>query len=64
MRIIKYFSTSKIGSGASEHGDSDKGNCYGVVEIGCGANAYWARQMHDAGIDILAFDAQLNVNSC
>ncbi len=34
--------------------------CNGIVEIGCGANAYWARQMHEVGIDILAFDSQLS----
>ena len=26
----------------------------------CGANAYWSRQMHDSGINVLAFDAQIN----
>eukprot|EP00554_Chaetoceros_debilis_P004935 CAMPEP_0194088342 /NCGR_PEP_ID=MMETSP0149-20130528/28743_1 /TAXON_ID=122233 /ORGANISM="Chaetoceros debilis, Strain MM31A-1" /LENGTH=317 /DNA_ID=CAMNT_0038771965 /DNA_START=69 /DNA_END=1018 /DNA_ORIENTATION=+ len=31
-----------------------------IVEIGCGANAYWARKMHERGIDIMAFDTQLN----
>lgn len=33
--------------------------CNGVVEIGCGANAYWARQIHDLGIDVMAFDSHL-----
>ena len=27
-----------------------------IVEIGCGANAYWARLMHSAGIDVVAYD--------
>lgn len=33
--------------------------CNGVIEIGCGANAYWARQMNKLGIDVLAFDSHL-----
>ena len=27
-----------------------------IVEIGCGANAYWARMMHSASIDVVAYD--------
>lgn len=27
-----------------------------LIEIGCGANAYWSRYMSDAGIDIVAYD--------
>ena len=27
-----------------------------LIEIGCGRNAYWARRMHQAGIDVVAFD--------
>ena len=27
-----------------------------IVEIGCGANAYWARLMHSDGIDVVAYD--------
>jgi hypothetical protein len=31
-----------------------------IVEIGCGANAYWAKWMHDeGGVDVVAFDASL-----
>ena len=48
LNIIKHFSSTS-GSDSS-----------GVVEIGCGANAYWSRQMHDSGINVLAFDAQIN----
>ncbi len=33
---------------------------HGVVEIGCGANAYWSHLIAQSGIDILAFDSQLN----
>lgn len=44
LQILQYFGSS----------------CNGIVEIGCGANAYWARQMHDLGISVLAFDVQLN----
>mmetsp|Transcript_10068 Transcript_10068/g.28228 ORF Transcript_10068/g.28228 Transcript_10068/m.28228 type:complete len:358 (-) Transcript_10068:166-1239(-) len=27
-----------------------------IVEIGCGANAYWAQKMHSASIDVVAYD--------
>jgi hypothetical protein len=30
-----------------------------IVEIGCGANAYWAKWMHDGGVDVIAFDVSL-----
>jgi len=31
-----------------------------IIEIGCGANAYWAQQlMHQHGVNVLAFDSQL-----
>eukprot|EP01082_Thalassiosira_pseudonana_P009374 g8281.t1 g8281 contig29:151237-152360(+) len=31
-----------------------------IVEVGCGANAYWARWMHDVGgVDVVAFDVSL-----
>jgi len=29
-----------------------------IVEIGCGANAYWCRVMQDAGIDVIGYDTQ------
>jgi len=32
----------------------------GVVEIGCGANAYWAIMMRKRGIDVVAFDVSVN----
>jgi len=28
-----------------------------IVEVGCGANAYWCRQMEAAGVDCLGYDA-------
>lgn len=28
-----------------------------ILEVGCGANAYWCRQMKAAGIDIVGYDA-------
>lgn len=31
-----------------------------IVEIGCGANAYWCRQMRKMGIDVLGFDKSPN----
>jgi len=31
----------------------------GIVEIGCGANAYWARMMRKEGIDVMAYDFSL-----
>jgi hypothetical protein len=31
-----------------------------IVEVGCGANAFWAKWMHDeGGVDVVAFDASL-----
>ena len=30
-----------------------------IVEIGCGANAYWCRQMHATGIDVVGYDQNL-----
>ena len=27
-----------------------------IVEIGCGANAYWCRQMKQAGVDVIGYD--------
>jgi len=30
-----------------------------IVEIGCGANAYWAQMMHSVGIDVVAFDMEV-----
>ena len=27
-----------------------------IVEIGCGANAYWSQCMANAGIDVVAYD--------
>lgn len=44
IRILKYFG-QKAG---------------GIVEVGCGANAYWSRQMSKSGIDVLAFDIKLD----
>ena len=32
----------------------------GVVEIGCGANAYWANQMLSEGIDVIAYDIAID----
>jgi hypothetical protein len=49
LKIIQHFAST----------DSHDAN-NGVVEIGCGANAYWSRQMHDIGINVLAFDSHLN----
>lgn len=46
LKIIDYF--------ASSHGNK------GIVEIGCGANAYWAKLIHDSGVNVLAFDVELN----
>ena len=43
LKILKHFASQ----------------CNGVIEIGCGANAYWARQMNELGIDVLAFDSHL-----
>jgi hypothetical protein len=37
------------------------GKKHGIVEIGCGSNAYWARMMNNYGIDVVAFDALLGV---
>ena len=32
-----------------------------IVEVGCGANAYWAKWMHnEGGLDVVAFDVSLN----
>lgn len=31
-----------------------------IIEIGCGANAYWAQRMASDGIDIVAFDSHLD----
>ncbi|KAL7499929.1 hypothetical protein ACHAWT_008063 [Skeletonema menzelii] len=32
-----------------------------IVEVGCGANAYWAKWMHnEGGVDVVAFDVSLN----
>jgi|SaaInl74LU_5_DNA_1037368.scaffolds.fasta_scaffold10450_2 hypothetical protein len=32
-----------------------------IVEVGCGANAYWAKWMHNEGsVDVVAFDVSLN----
>ena len=44
LKIIQYFGSQ----------------CDGIVEIGCGANAYWANQMHARGVDVMAFDFHLN----
>ena len=46
MKILKHFGTKTGKSG-------------GIVEIGCGANAYWARMMSKHGIDVMAFDSSL-----
>ena len=27
-----------------------------IIEIGCGANAYWCKMMHQAGIDVIGYD--------
>mmetsp|Transcript_3880 Transcript_3880/g.7449 ORF Transcript_3880/g.7449 Transcript_3880/m.7449 type:complete len:322 (+) Transcript_3880:168-1133(+) len=45
MKILKFF--------GENHG--------GIVEIGCGSNAYWARMMHNHGIDVMGFDALLGI---
>jgi hypothetical protein len=37
------------------------GEKYGIVEIGCGSNAYWARMMNSHGLDVMAFDALLGI---
>lgn len=31
-----------------------------IVEVGCGANAYWASCMKEAGIDVVAFDMKVD----
>ena len=31
-----------------------------IVEVGCGANAYWCRQMQSAGVDCLGYDVAPN----
>ncbi|KAL3942345.1 MAG: hypothetical protein SGBAC_003444 [Bacillariaceae sp.] len=31
-----------------------------IVEVGCGANAYWASCMKEEGIDIIAYDMQID----
>lgn len=31
-----------------------------IIEIGCGANAYWCRQMISAGIDVVGYDQDPN----
>ena len=31
----------------------------GIVEVGCGANAYWSRMMFSNGIDVKAYDVSL-----
>ena len=31
-----------------------------IVEIGCGANAYWAKQMQEEGIDVVAYDIEID----
>lgn len=43
MKILKFF--------------SEQNN--GIVEMGCGSNAYWARMMKDHGVNVMAFDAFL-----
>jgi len=59
LKILKYFSSSKINSNNED--SANRHHHCGVVEIGCGANAYWSRLMHNHGIDVLAFDTQLNL---
>ncbi len=43
LNIIKYFASK----------------CDGIVEIGCGSNAYWTNLMMNLGVSVLAFDIQL-----
>lgn len=43
LNIIKYFASK----------------CDGIVEIGCGSNAYWTNLMINLGVSVLAFDIQL-----
>ncbi|CAJ1963015.1 unnamed protein product [Cylindrotheca closterium] len=31
-----------------------------IVEVGCGANAYWASCMKEGGIDVIAYDMQID----
>ena len=50
MKILSYF---------GKNGQSSQGEGNGIVEVGCGANAYWARMMKDNGIDVMAFDVSL-----
>jgi hypothetical protein len=35
------------------------GSKSGIIEIGCGSNAYWARMMSGHGIDVMAYDSCL-----
>jgi hypothetical protein len=50
MKILKHFG-QKI--------KKKSGSSGGIVEIGCGANAYWARMMFRHKIDVMAFDFSL-----
>jgi len=31
----------------------------GIVEVGCGSNAYWTRMMKNCGVDVMAYDFSL-----
>ena len=61
LKIIKHFaSLKKKPCKVGESRDVNDSDGCGIVEIGCGANAYWARQMYESGINVLAFDSELN----
>jgi len=49
LKIIKHFA-----------GEARNSKSCGLVEIGCGSNAYWSRLIAACGVDVLAFDSQLH----
>lgn len=59
VKILKYFGEKAKEDINPNEINSKLQSSGGIVEIGCGANAYWSRMMFRNGIDVMAFDSSL-----